>query len=233
MQFGLFGKLQAKRDFIAVQTPRSFLSVFEPWMQSCISTSRMSLGAAWQNAFLTAPIWRFWLGPDLCGMPVAGAFMASMDGVGRYSPLAFLAMGEPGEVLPPPEIDPCESWYGEIEDFLLSTLDVAQPFEQTTAALAQFRPPPAVSEAPAHVRVITDRGCVLGRGEAGFATLFADARRADPAAAHAASTFWWTAGGEGYPPSTISAVRMPDPYLFVSMLTGDFSAVVSGLEGAT
>ena len=234
MQFGLFGKLQAKRDFIAVQVPRSLLAVFEPWMQSCISTSRMALGPAWQNAFLTAPIWRFWLGPDLCGTAVSGAFMPSMDGVGRYSPLAFVAVSEAGDSLPPPEIDPCENWYSSVENLLLSTLDPEQSFDQTTAALRRMFPPAvAMPAVPPHLRALPDRACILARGEAGFASLFADMRLAEPMTAHAASTFWWTTGGEGYPPSAIAAQRMPDPYLFVSMLTGDFSAVLPGREGVS
>ena len=35
MRCGLFGKLGAKRDFIALATPRSFLEAWEPWVQSC------------------------------------------------------------------------------------------------------------------------------------------------------------------------------------------------------
>ena len=69
MQCGLFGKLPTKRDFIAHQAPREFLDVWEPWMQGGISASRHELGDDWQQAFLTAPIWRFWLGAELCGAP--------------------------------------------------------------------------------------------------------------------------------------------------------------------
>ena len=72
MRCSLYGKLPAKRDFVAVAAPRPFLNTWEPWMQGGISASRQSLGDAWQNAFLTAPIWRFWLGADLCGAPVIG-----------------------------------------------------------------------------------------------------------------------------------------------------------------
>ena len=59
MRCSLFGKLPAKRDFIALFSPRAFLDVWEPWIQGSISASRQELGEDWQNAFLTAPIWRF------------------------------------------------------------------------------------------------------------------------------------------------------------------------------
>src|SRR5580704_4058250 len=92
MRCGLFGKIQSKRDFIAVGTPRMFLAVWEPWIQSAISASRRQLGREWQPAFLTAPVWRFWLGADVCGRTVLGATMASMDGLGRYFPLTLIAV---------------------------------------------------------------------------------------------------------------------------------------------
>ena len=72
MRCGLFGKLGAKRDFIALATPRSFLEAWEPWVQSSLSASRHQLGDRWQQAFLTAPVWRFWLGAEICGTTVAG-----------------------------------------------------------------------------------------------------------------------------------------------------------------
>src|SRR6266550_2150880 len=77
MRCSLFGKLPAKRDFIALFSPRIFLDVWEPWIQGSISASRQELGEDWQNAFLTAPIWRFWLGAELCRTPVAGALMSA------------------------------------------------------------------------------------------------------------------------------------------------------------
>jgi type VI secretion system protein ImpM len=83
MRCGLFGKLPAKRDFVALQAPRAFLAVWEKWLQAGVSASRAELGADWQALFLRAPIWRFWLGAELAGAPVLGAFMPSVDGVGR------------------------------------------------------------------------------------------------------------------------------------------------------
>jgi type VI secretion system protein ImpM len=44
MRCGLFGKLSAKRDFIALATPRAFLEIWEPWVQASLSASRHQLG---------------------------------------------------------------------------------------------------------------------------------------------------------------------------------------------
>src|SRR5687767_13437663 len=91
MAKGLYGKLHAKRDFVAIGVPRGFLTCWEPWLQGAMSASRDDLAQGWQDAFLTAPIWRFWLGSALCGSPVLGAIMPSVDGVGRCFPLTAVA----------------------------------------------------------------------------------------------------------------------------------------------
>ena len=65
MQCGLFGKLPVKRDFVAINLPRGLLTLWENWLQASVAASREVLGRDWQDTFLTAPIWRFWLGQDL------------------------------------------------------------------------------------------------------------------------------------------------------------------------
>src|ERR1700722_2970157 len=62
MPAGLYGKLPAKRDFVAANTPRRFLEVWEPWLQAGVATSKQVLGEGWSEAYLNAPIWRFWRG---------------------------------------------------------------------------------------------------------------------------------------------------------------------------
>ena len=118
-----------------------FLDVWEPWLQGGMSASRQSLGDDWQEAFLKAPIWRFWLGAELCGTTVAGAFMPSLDGVGRYFPLTVFACADEGAAIPPPELDPQDDWFAADEDFLLSTLDHDITYETISASLDQLSPP--------------------------------------------------------------------------------------------
>ena len=141
MRCGLYGKLPTKRDFIAIGTPRELLNVWEPWMQGGLSASRHSLGDNWQQAFLTAPIWRFWLGADLCGTTVLGAFMPSLDGVGRYFPLTLFAYPGEGAAIPPPELDPQEAWFTEAEEYLLSTLEQDVTFDSAMRGLEQIARP--------------------------------------------------------------------------------------------
>jgi type VI secretion system protein ImpM len=225
MQCGLYGKLPAKRDFIAIGAPRDFLNAWEPWLQGAVSASRTKLGEAWQEAFLTAPIWRFWLGADICGSTVIGAFMSSLDGVGRYFPLTLFARADDNAAIPPPELGAQDDWFNAAEAFLMSTLDQNADFETITADLAALAGPfQEFRNSPAQDMIVEGDGTVrMPAEEHGFADLFAAMRRVDHARIYAASTFWWTIGGEGFAPVALCGKRMPDPFLFAAMLTGKFA----------
>ena len=225
MQCSLYGKVPAKRDFIAIGAPREFLNAWEPWLQGAISASRTDLGEKWQSAFLTAPIWRFWLGADICGRSVIGAFMSSLDGVGRYFPLTLFACADDNAAIPPPEFGSQDDWFNAVEALLMSTLDHDAKFEEMTAELGAL--PPPFQELPKASS--EDTGChsngphaMPARGQ-NFSELFGSIRLRDHAKIYAGSTFWWTIGGEGIAPVALSGKGMPDPFLFSAMLTGEFA----------
>ncbi len=226
MRCGLYGKLPLKRDFIAIATPRDFLAVWEPWLQGAISASRTTLGERWQPAFLTAPIWRFWLGADICGRSVIGAFMSSLDGVGRYFPLTLFACADDNAAIPPPEFASQDDWFDAVEAFLMSTLDHDAKFEAMTAELGALTPPfQDLLKAEAQGAGCDSNGphARPARGQS-FSELFSSIRVRDYAKIYAGSTFWWTIGGEGITPVALSGKGMPDPFLFAAMLTGKFAA---------
>jgi type VI secretion system protein ImpM len=236
MQCSLYGKLPTKRDFVAVGAPREFLSAWEPWVQGGVSASRATLGEQWQNAFLRAPIWRFWLGAELCGASVIGAFMPSLDGVGRYFPLTLFACADQGAAIPPPEIDAQDEWFKGAEEFLISTLDHDKTFEMTMTELEALAAP-LQAELPkastADMIVESDGTLGVKAGERPFADLFGSLRAADHERIYAATSCWWTVGGEDFAPFALCGKRMPDPFLFAAMLTGQFSAVEAGATPAT
>ncbi len=160
MPCGLYGKLPAKRDFISLAVPRAVLDAWEPWLQSGLSASRHSLGHGWTEAYLSAPIWRFWLGASIAAEPVLGAMMPSADGIGRYFPLILLYRAGHPEGLPPPEVEPFEGWFVVAETFLLATLSNDAAFGAVAAGLAAL--PDAVPSglpAPADGRP----GCAVER----------------------------------------------------------------------
>jgi type VI secretion system protein ImpM len=222
MRCGLFGKLSAKRDFIALATPRHFLEAWEPWVQASLSASRHQLGDRWQQAFLTTPVWRFWLGAAICGTTVAGAIMPSLDGVGRYYPLTLHAVADVGAPIAPPDIDAQDEWFGMAENFLLSTLDQSAVFENVSSALDSLVAPRTQSPGADDARIVT-----LGEGMAGMISAgdgfgaSLSSLRAASSDVYAAASFWWTTGGGDFPSLALCCRGLPDPYRYSTLLNGN------------
>lgn len=220
MASGLFGKLPAKRDFVSNGAPRRFLDVYEGWLQGGIASSRQSMGAGWQDAYLRMPIWRFWLGSAYCGATAMGAFMPSVDAVGRYFPLSIFAIAD-GESFLPPELDPADAWFGAVEATLLDALDPAAPYERLLAAVAALPDPPSRTPAVAGVRRLSFGAVAAVDPPVPIADTFAAARIAAHAAHHARQCCLWTAGGDGFPPMLLVDARLPDPARFPALITGE------------
>ncbi|WP_020177143.1 type VI secretion system-associated protein TagF [Methyloferula stellata] len=221
MQYGLFGKLPARRDFIAHAVPRSFLRFWETWLEKSMSESRAKLGAgAWEETFRSAPIWRFWLGADVCGQAILGAFMPSMDAVGRYFPLTLIAMPD-GDVVRPPNVDPRHAWFEKIEDILLSALAPDTSLDTVLEEIGNLK---NAGAEVAHEPVAEPKfGTPLNdRPALPLAELFAVCRLAYQDCSVAATTFWWTAGGEGFRPVGLMRKHFPETRVFTDMLTGHF-----------
>lgn len=222
---GLYGKLPAKRDFIAVGTSRGFLKTWEHWMQAGLSASRLALGNAWQDAFLTAPIWRFWLGERICGEPVLGAFMPSVDGIGRYFPLTLFHRSEAGDPLAPPEYDDHAAWFSQAEAVLLSALAHDARFEDLAEAADRLPAPDLTETDPTQVGAVRARdGTLVSAADIGaFPRVLAELRTIDRCRVHSGMSYWWTTGGDGFAPRVAANLGMPSAELFAGMLSGRFT----------
>jgi type VI secretion system protein ImpM len=217
MPAGLFGKLPAKRDFIAARAPRRFLDVFEPWLQTGLATSKQALGADWADIYNRAPLWRFWIGGGLCGEDAVGVLMPSVDGVGRRFPLCLFSC-ELERPPAAPEFDANEAWFAAAETMLLGALD-ATSFEALAEAAANM-PAPAPAADVEGVEALGDGVRLLRGGD--FSGGFARARRAGGAGFDAVS-YWWTAGGEDFPALALVTSGLPAPARFADLLTGAFA----------
>jgi type VI secretion system protein ImpM len=231
---GLFGKLPAKRDFVAANAPRRFLEVWESWLQSGIATSKQLLGTRWADAYNRAPIWRFWLGADFCGEAVIGVFMPSVDGVGRSFPLSLFA-GEGEGSLAPPELESNDAWFDAAESILLDALEPAATLENVADRLASM-PLPALQDRASEVgglRELPDGGILIRNVDHEISLAFLAARRFGHRRAFASQSFWWTIGGEGFPPVALSYVGLPPAVRLVDMLTGAFAETPATSSEAT
>jgi type VI secretion system protein ImpM len=92
---GLFGKLPARGDFVRVGLPEDFVAPWDAWCRAMLNASRAALGDGWEEAWMSAPVWRFLLPPGPCGPYAAlGVWLPSVDKVGRHFPFAAFALAE-------------------------------------------------------------------------------------------------------------------------------------------
>lgn len=144
MTLGLFGKLPARRDFVAADVPRAFLTVWEDWLQAALPASQAALDEAWGEAYYAARPWRFWIGPGICGLTALGAFVSSYDGVGRQYPLTLVATGDVAS----PQDDPSEDWFTGVEALLRSAAVPGTDYARVLAARDGLLGPTPGSKAP-------------------------------------------------------------------------------------
>ncbi|WP_442579500.1 type VI secretion system-associated protein TagF [Mesorhizobium sp. ASY16-5R] len=218
MGFGLFGKLPQKRDFISFGISEDVLSPLETWLQTAVAASRSELGRGWEELYLVAPIWRFWIGAEVLGANCAGALMPSVDGIGRFFPLLAIYICEAGESLPPPSYAPQEKWFSAVEARLLGVLEegAAPAVDSVLAGL----PPPTLDRlAPNARRSVFKGGPLWNAGQdtdtpSFLAAIFED----DYRQVARGRSYWWVPGNDERGPVLHARNGLPDPYFHTRML---------------
>ena len=219
---GFFGKVPARGDFVGRGLDDAFRTGFDTWLQRSIATSKRQLGAAWLPAYLNTPIWRFVLGPGLCGKhPSAGVMIPSVDRVGRYFPLVLAAQlpgcGSPGTLF-----HGARAWFDAAEHLILTALDDDFDFDVFDAAVTRIGMPPYArtgartpAQAPALRLDLADGGDMsqtyahmLDRVLMGSGVEF---------------SLWWTVGSDQVRASVLLGTGLPAPANFSAFLDGNWS----------
>lgn len=205
MGIGLYGKLPARGDFLTRRLPHDFVAAWDAWLQDMLAGSREALGDAWNDAYLTFPIWRFVLPAGTAGgTAMVGILLPSTDKVGRCFPLT-LAM--PLEALDRPFAQAlvAEHWFDQLDPLGYEALDETAPLDALDARLAAFAPIP---DLPTPVR--DDFLLEPGGNLAGIAAAFvpdSDMRGV-----------WWTRGSDRVAPRLIACDGLPDLEHFLRMI---------------
>ncbi len=85
---GYFGKAPARGDFVGCSLPRGLTDPWEAAARAGFAHGDETLGRAWLERFLVAPMLRFSLPTGLAGAAAwTGVVTPSVDGAGRYFPL--------------------------------------------------------------------------------------------------------------------------------------------------
>jgi type VI secretion system protein ImpM len=214
---GFFGKIPSHGDFVTRELPRAFLDVWDRWLQECIASSKSQLGDRWLDVYLTSPIWRFALGPGLCGASSwAGVLMPSVDRVGRYFPLTIATPLEEdvNALLVPGRMD---AWLDAVEAVALHALD-DDKFDAPAlqAALAATEEPPLEARRP---EVTGGIGTAWSMALYGMSSerLAADIAAALVARQAPQFSLWWTAGTDA-DAAAIVVAGLPEPRSFVELM---------------
>lgn len=216
----LFGKLPAKRDFVARGVPPGALARWEDWLQREMARARAALGQDWSHFYLNAPIWRFSCGVDVLGRAAIGILMPSVDGVGRHFPLTLLAIAPTGQEFAAPFSSASADFLAALEDLALGALDPALDFEGFLAALDALPVPETAARAAAGGAVFAataedgELAALLAREEAALLAV-------EQARGRAHATRWWTAGGENVAPRLAGCAGLPEGDTFAGFISGD------------
>ena len=130
---GWFGKLPNLGDFASRRLPDAFVRRWDRWLQRGIAGARSELGDGWLDAYLVAPIRRFWVGPGVLGARAwAGLMMPSVDRVGRHFPLTIAHPVEPLAAALA-----AQAWFHALDDAARQVLDVDFTIEDLEHALTE------------------------------------------------------------------------------------------------
>jgi type VI secretion system protein ImpM len=210
---GLFGKIPSKRDFVTLNMPNRLLNPWEVWLQDGMTEGAIAMELAWREAFLVAPVWRFWLGGDCGAGRRIGVMMPSMDAAGRYFPLTIFMRAEEGDTLPAPAADPQEESFAGLEAAALSALDDGATLDLLIASLCGV-PDPRKLPAGLALEVVSDMLSAVPAADAAAAVATLQDAQLDQA------SFWWTAGGGAFPPAAYAAEGLPSPRDFQAFVMG-------------
>jgi len=219
MEIGVFGKLPDQRDYVQHGMDAALMAKVDRWLQECLQNSKEQLDKEWLSAYLSAPIWRFWLGPDIIGKSVLGALMPSVDGVGRYFPLMLAAVDEhPYDV---PEFEPQEAWFHAAEALLLGALAE----EGTYRGLLD-----GVTTMPYPLR-----GLGGSPPSADAKTALANLRLARQYEFYGSLSFWWSPSvvDDGTPTQAFMWKGMPPPHEYAMLLSAPYTQQETHGSGGT
>jgi type VI secretion system protein ImpM len=218
-RLGFFGKLPARGDFVTRRLTRDFTDPWDAWLQDAIAMSAQQLGADWLDTYLTAPIWRFLLSPDICGQgPMLGIMMPSVDRVGRYFPLT-LAVTVADCAAPAKAMLTAGAWFDGVEQLALSALEDDADLDRIDHQAEAIAPP--LADQPGVASYRTDRAVSVELGQGG---VDAAAGAIDSVLGLLASryTLWWTSGSERCKPALVFSESLPSVERFSALLDGQW-----------
>ena len=215
-----YGKLAMLGDFAHRRLPLGFVNACDAWLSSGVAACRESLGSAWLENYLTAPLWCFAWSPRVVDERWwFGVLMPSVDAVGRYFPLVvvFSAEHAPTE---PYALAQWAQWYDGAGACALQTLKGQATLEEFESALAATGTPstpvPADSSPPQAFTSELQFHLAQGAWPQDAATVVLRSLTA-----HLQDHSIWWVQGDGETPPLVTVMRgLPAANRFVALVQG-------------
>ena len=227
---GFFGKLPGYGDFIERHLPRSFVEVWDQWLQRAMAGSRQLLGDHWLDSYLTSPVWRFALSSGCVdGHAWLGVTLPGVDRVGRYFPLT-IAMPMSSNVNLSVALYHNAEWFQRLQEIGLACLQESPTVDAVVDVLDGL-PDPVLRPWRAKAAHTRSLGTSVTLYEAGDvkpeqsdvsltqSLLLSESLLRQH---YASYSLWFSAGAEQAPDNMLTSEFLPDPVGYVSMLTGQW-----------
>jgi type VI secretion system protein ImpM len=214
---GWHGKLPSTGDFVSRRLDAEQLAALDGWLAQSLLSLRERAPAAWLDAYLASPSWRFLWMPRAAPAPFFGSawigvMIPSVDAVGRYFPLALVH----GLDALPPDADAARAvwdWLQRLEQVAADALDGDWSIEALELALEQLGVPAPAAHLPEPLPpVAAGSGLIALRADADPAAQFALDARALWSHERADRCYWYCAT-EHYAPTLIASAGLNDPDL--------------------
>jgi type VI secretion system protein ImpM len=214
---GWYGKLPSLGDFARRRLPDDFVQPWDAWLQEVLQTTRASVGAAWLDAYLTMPIWRFVIVPGAMGVSGwAGVLTPSVDRVGRHFPLT-IAVPLPSYTAAAHAAFDGGAWFERVEDTALTALDpTCGPEDLDRTLVDQALIAPAASD-------MDDGGEPMQRLARieGFGSVAKGKALRAWAKGAAWTGLWWTRGRVEGDALMLTCAALPTPNEFAWLMDSD------------
>lgn len=227
-EIGFFGKLPGYGDFIERSLPRSFVEVWDQWLQRAMAGSRQMLGEQWLDSYLTSPVWRFALSSGCVdGHAWLGIMLPSVDRVGRYFPLTIALPMSSGVNLSL-ALYHNAPWFKRLHEIGLACLQESPTVEAVVDVLETLSDPVLVPwrAQPSQMRSVGNCVSLVAssdvKPEQGDVSLRQSLVQSEALFRQHYPSFslWYSAGDEQVPDVQLNSEFLPDPVGYVSMLTG-------------
>ncbi len=220
-QIGIFGKIPAHGDFVDRNLPRSFINVWDKWLQSCVQISQEQLASGWLDIYLTSPIWRFILSSGVLDKTAwAGILVPSVDSVGRYFPLSIVqALGEKQNPFAFQVQN--NAWYQHLEQSANTCLQ--ESFEVDALVRTLSNSAGHLQSCPAEkAETLVNQSYYIASADKNISSVYPGLLNSVLGEQFASRSLWWCQGSERMKPSLYWSSGLPEPRVYTAFIKGNW-----------